>query len=427
MRSLRALELGVVPTFRLFTGVRLAFTCFGFVLRLLGLIGFGSTTHQYRVSMSVLSPADLLDSGLLFLYLSLPGLQRRLKSFYLPIGIIWAVIGPILSQQVTLQVVPLSNPSMVAIQLMFWQLMPVLFIPLVVVAWQYSLREIALFCVLTTLATVAPLMPLAKNFGFLPLASLYGTAIIQAVGYLLVGNMILNMMRIQREQRARLAETNQSLSRYAATLEQLTVSRERNRLARELHDVLAHTLSGVAVEMEGVRTTLRSEPEQAEVLLNHSLQAVREGLTETRRALQELRAQPLEDLGLALAVRNLAESAAGRAGFAIEVQIDETLGEYPPGVEQCIYRVAQEALANVVDHAQAQHVQVRLGQQDGKICLIITDDGCGFDPNTPQLPEPYSYGIQGMRERVQMIGGDLFVDSQPGKGTRVVLSYGGNA
>src|SRR5262249_42461360 len=152
--------------------------------------------------------------------------------------------------------------------------------------------------------------------------------VVQTLIFLLVGQMIVKLMNVQREQRQRLSEANARLALYASTLEQLTISRERNRLARELHDVLAHTLSGVAVELEGLRTMMRLDVERANALLNHSLQAIREGLSESRRALKELRAKPLEDLGLALAVRTLAESYATRCDFALELSIDPELGEY---------------------------------------------------------------------------------------------------
>lgn len=94
------------------------------------------------------------------------------------------------------------------------------------------------------------------------------------------------------------------------------------------------------------------------------MRAIRAGLTEIRRALQELRAKPLEDLGLALAVKGLAESVADRAGTEIEVTIDHHLGDYPPEIEQCIYRIVQEALVNIVSHAQATRAQVILKLSD---------------------------------------------------------------
>lgn len=169
---------------------------------------------------------------------------------------------------------------------------------------------------------------------------------------------------------------------------------------------------------------LRIDPERASMLLSHSLQAIRDGLTETRRALRELRAKPLEDIGLALAVRALAESYASRFNFEIELDIDPILGEYPVEVQRCVYRIAQEALANIGNHAQAQTVQVVLKQEYDQLKLSIGDNGSGFDPNLPT--SEHQYGLIGMCERAEMIGGCLRVESEIGKGTLISFSYGGN-
>jgi signal transduction histidine kinase len=249
-----------------------------------------------------------------------------------------------------------------------------------------------------------------------------GMAIIRTVMFLLVGNMIVNLMKVQREQHKRLSLANDRLLRYAATLEQLTTSRERNRMARELHDVLAHTMSGVAVELEGVRATLHNDPDQAELLLGQSLQAVREGLTETRRSLQALRASPLEDLGLGLAIINLAESITGRSGLQTDIQMDENLRDFPVEVQQCFYRVAQEALSNIAIHAQSQHVTISLKHENSDLILIVEDDGIGFNINQANLNQ--KYGLLGMQERVEMIQGNLSIESHPGHGTRIQLVYG---
>jgi signal transduction histidine kinase len=235
---------------------------------------------------------------------------------------------------------------------------------------------------------------------------------------------VVRTMKTQREQWGQLAEANARLAQYASTVEQLTISRERNRLARELHDVLAHTLSGVAVELEGLRATMPRDSKEASALLDHSLRAIRDGLTETRRALQELRAKPLEDLGLGLAIQTLAESYAIRSDFELELNIDHDFGDTPAKVQQSVYRIAQEALANVADHAQAQHVYLELKRDRGQIQMIIGDNGTGFDPGS--FEDENHYGLLGMRERAAMIGGKLTVESQPGQGTQVFFrSVGG--
>ena len=423
------LEPGVLPTFRLFIGVQLAVAALGVILS--WLIPFhdpiGVIRHLQVIASSTALFTQLaitaVSSSLLFLYLSIPGLRRALKSFYLPIAIVWATAIPILSPYIELRFAGNELPELF-LQTALWQQTILLFIPLIVTSWQYSLHAFFLFCVPTSILNVALLFS-----GFVPIGTelsrtLLGILFIQLVTFLLVGHMLGNLVRVQREQRRRLTEANERLAQHASTLEQLTLSRERNRLARELHDVLAHTLSGVAVELEGLRATMPRGSAQATALLNHSLQAIREGLSETRRALQELRAQPLEDLGLALAIRTLAESYAGRSDIQLELDISPDLGDYPDEVQQSVYRIAQEALANIADHSHAQKAQVTLKRDGNLLRLIVQDDGCGFDLNAKDTE--FHYGLLGMQERVKMIGANLSIESQPGKGTRLSFWYGGD-
>lgn len=376
-----------------------------------------------RLEISLLLTMTVIEVSFLFAYLSIPALQRRLKSVYLPFAVLWATIGPLLG--IHLGLLQLEFPRNDAtIQLVFWQSIPLLFIPLVVVAWQYQRKILVLFCSLTALLDLGPLL-LWWSSQLEPRTLILAVSAVmtRTFAFFLAGNMILNLVRIQRQQRLELTQANERLARYASTLEQLTISRERNRLARELHDVMAHTLSGVAVELEGVRSTLRTDPDQAMHLVNHSLAAVREGLSETRRALQELRAKPLEDLGLGLAVSNLVDSVSGRLGIDVSLAVDPDLGDYSPDVQQCVYRITQEALANVENHAQASRVWVSLGRENGRLRLVVEDNGRGFDLEQPG--GSLNYGLRGMRERAEMIGASFNVETQPGAGTRIVLEYRG--
>jgi signal transduction histidine kinase len=376
---------------------------------------------------AVPNAGEVRDEKLLFLYLSIPVLRRTLKSLYLPIGIVWAAAGPILDPYVNMNLINLhptaNNAPEIFEQVMLWRQIILLLIPLVVLSWQYAMRQVVVFCALTTVLNIA-LLSRTTLLEEMIASSLLGIIVVQAIIFLLVGQMIVRLMNVQCSQRQRLSEANARLAQYASTLEQLTISRERNRMARELHDVLAHTLSGVAVELEGLRAMLRLDVERANALLSHSLQAIREGLSETRRALKELRARPLEDLGLALAVLALAESYVDRFDFALELQIDPDLGEYRAEIQQCVYRIAQEALNNIAEHAQAHQAQLVLKRDRDRLRLIIRDDGCGFDVNPGAADE--QYGLLGMRERSEMIGGSLVVASQVGKGTQISFSYGVN-
>ncbi len=215
-----------------------------------------------------------------------------------------------------------------------------------------------------------------------------------------------------------MTEANARLQNAATTLEQLTISRERNRMARELHDTLAHSLSAVAVQLEAVDSALESEPGTAHVLLTKALAQTRTGLTETRRAMHALRASPLEDLGLPLALQNLAESTARRNGMTLDIQLPTTPPNLAPNMEQGIYRIAQEALTNVARHADATHLAVSLGC-NGAISLTIQDNGRGFDVSS--IDAGGHFGLQGMRERADMMNATLDIQSAIGRGATVRL------
>jgi len=416
MQSNLSFEPGVLTTFRRFTGARLALFLFAALTNFLG-------AGQQALNQWLPLVAMFLEGALLLLYLSLPQTRLLLRRAYLPIGILWATIGPMIELYVLSSIV-LSNEPQRSAFLLLLQSVLVLFIPLVITAWQYSPRTVILYCGLTfmfdmLLAGIIYVFFGSGLTGALIFAPVMGMAFIRTVFFFFVGNMIANLMRTQRAQRQRLVEANQRLTQYAAAIEQLTISRERNRMARELHDLLAHTMSGVAVELEGVRATMRVDIDQAETLLGQALQAVRDGLGETRRALQALRASPLEDLGLGLGIRNLVESISGPAGLQMEILIEKDLPDSPLEVQQTFYRVAQEALINVVTHAQASMIEVRLFRAGLGLGMSIQDDGVGFDEETLDLQQ--KYGLLGIRERVEMIHGQLSITSKVGSGTKIML------
>jgi len=203
----------------------------------------------------------------------------------------------------------------------------------------------------------------------------------------------------------------------------LTISRERNRMARELHDTLAHTLSALSVQLETTRAYWNVEPDTAYEMLSKALDATRSGLNDTRRALKSLRASPLEDLGLFLALQNLVRSAKERGKLDVHLDLPNVQPSRPPTADQCIYRVAQEAIENVLHHAGAHTLSVILKMDSDVITLAVEDDGGGMD--TKRHPLDGHYGIKGMRERAQLAGGELEITSQPDQGTRILLTIEG--
>jgi signal transduction histidine kinase len=225
---------------------------------------------------------------------------------------------------------------------------------------------------------------------------------------------------------AQLTTANYKLAQQAAIVERLAISQERNRLARELHDTLAHSLSGTAVQLQAVSTLLKHDPRAAAIELNEAQEQIRRGLDESRRAIAALRASPLEAWGLAEAVRQYVYNLTERSGLTIHCRIDAQLPDLPPLIEQTIFRIAEEALLNAEKHAQASTVCLRLGTQSAangdqqELVLAVEDNGVGFD--MARVVGNGRYGLVGMAERATLVGAALHIESEPGQGTCIRLS-----
>jgi len=404
------IEPGLLAVFRTGVGIQVVFGLFPLIATFLGPEG-----PEPRWSTGF----NVVWLVLLFGYLLWPRLRVQLGRFYLPLALIGVTIFTLLDHSLWLRAF-VSERGIAELDLFLnssgWLLLVRLLLPLVLTAWQYNFPAVLGFVFGATMLDLA----LTKRGGQPVLMSMVGLAIARALIYAFVGIIVTRIMAGQRMQRQTLAEANRLLVDHAATLEQLTISRERNRLAHELHDTLAHTLSAVAVQLEAVDSAWEANPAKAHELLHKSLAQTRSGLTETRRALQALRASPLEELGLALAVRTLAESTAQRGQLALEFSGDVLPENLSPNQEQQIYRIAQEALANVLKHAAARTLRVQLGSLDGQTRLTVTDDGQGIDRNANGADG--HYGLQGMRERAALIGAILAIESSAGQGTTVRLT-----
>jgi signal transduction histidine kinase len=407
----RDIQPGLVRAYRYFTLVALSYYA---ILVLFTLIQTGQGLASVQIQWTLNFASNLL----LFIYLSLPALSRWLGRYYLPVAISLSAGVPVLSNLVLL------SPHAGGLQLIVdptWLIFPNLLVTAVLIAWQYSFAAVLAFTVCVAIFEVGMVYPMVGRIDVHTLPIL-GLPLLRAFAFGITGQIVSRMVAIQRVQRRELIRANIQLCQHAASLKQLTLSQERNRLARELHDTLAHTLSGQAVNLEAVKLSL--EPNQAEVaaMLDQALKTTRDGLAEVRRAIRDLRSQPLEDLGLALAVRQLALEAAARANVILNLEIAEPLPRLDSDVEQAVYRIVQEALANVVKHAQARQVALRLGIEKGALCLVIEDDGNGVARE--RIDFAGSHGLIGMQERAMMVNGCLEVRSEPGRGTTVRFSLG---
>lgn len=355
--------------------------------------------------------------GLLFIILSTPAIERRLKDKYLPFILISYTLLMVGGNWLFLLE---PDPSVSNFVSHSYTLVPILIVPVVFIAWQYSYQVVILYAALTNLSDFFITFIIVDNFS-LGNISLLSLPIIRGFTFMLVGVVVDQLIEQQRLQKHKLVLANLQLGQYANTLESLAISRERNRLARELHDTLAHTLSGISVNLEALKTMVPEEDEEANAMIDRSLADARKGLANTRRALQDLRAQPLEDLGLELALQALIENLAERQGIETGFLFTSPVMQLPPNVEQAFYRIGQESIENIAEHAYANKIFFELDEKEGLVHMEIRDDGVGFDLSSK--PEPGHYGIQGMKERATSIGADLDVESHPGKGTSVRLLW----
>ena len=405
----RPLEPGLIKMLRYFSGVAFIYFCL--------LWAYGFLTMGRNFSLEVQAWINLIANAGLFAYLSLPVLERKLKRYYLPIGLAAYTLASMTS---SLMYLLESSPDRYLYIARSWSLMPVQIVVLVVLAWQYGFRPALIYTVFTTALEISVSLLVFKRIN-LEILPILGMPIVRAFAFGSVANIISSLMQAQRAQKRQLLQANLQLGQMNATLERLAVSRERNRLARELHDTLAHTLSGTAVNLEAMKTLVPPADAQLQTMLNDSLSAVRNGLGETRRALADLRSQPLDDLGLEEALRAAMRNLAERTGVNIEVAIRLGQVTLPPLVEQTYYRVTQEAAENIFRHAEASLASLNLAWEGRKLRLVLKDDGRGFDPQ--EQAALHQFGLRGLRERATAIAAELEIQSQPGEGTEIVLEW----
>ena len=253
----------------------------------------------------------------------------------------------------------------------------------------------------------------------IPIQSATGMRAVFSCAYTRTHEYTLDEQRLYSAlaERAAVALDNAELyerSQQVASLE------ERQRLARELHDSVSQALYGIALGARTARTLLDRDPSKAIAPVDYVLQLAEAGLAEMRALIFELRPESLETEGLVAAIGK--HVAATQARYGIEVASDMCPEpDAPIDVKEAIYRIAQEALHNVVKHAHASHVDVRLTCDDDELVVVVKDDGSGFDPDGDF---PGHIGLRSMRERAANAGGNVSVTSATGEGTTVTGRIG---
>jgi signal transduction histidine kinase len=195
---------------------------------------------------------------------------------------------------------------------------------------------------------------------------------------------------------------------------------ERKKISRELHDVIAQTLTGINVRLAALKTdsTVSSKTLQSKITSTQRL--VEKSVDIVHRFARELRPSVLDDLGLIPALQSFMTCFMKETGIRVTLTAFAGIDQAESTTRTVLYRIAQEALTNVARHAKAGQAEVSIENPDGGICMEITDNGCGFAvEGKGSAKKNNRLGLLGMRERVEMIGGTFCVKSAPGKGTTV--------
>ncbi len=202
-------------------------------------------------------------------------------------------------------------------------------------------------------------------------------------------------------------------ARYGAVLQ------ERNRIAREIHDNLAQEILGISVQLEIVARTMASAPDAARKHLDRARALVRSSVAEARRYVWDLRSQSLDERDLPAALAEMTRRLTAESGVQTQFNVSGTFRPLAPQVENNLLRIGQEAVGNAVRHAQAQAVTVSLDFGTREVRLEVKDDGRGFDAESYDGGKGGHFGLVGMRERAEQMGGAVTFKSEPGRGTEV--------
>lgn len=240
---------------------------------------------------------------------------------------------------------------------------------------------------------------------------------------MLIGMGYQSLAREAVERERLMEELIATRDRLAVTEHESGVLAERGRLAREIHDTIAQGLSSIQMLLHAAE---RADPDRPGIEhIRLARETAADSLADTRWFIRELTPPGLEDEGLGAALRRLAETQWEPGGVAVNIRVTDPSG-LPMHLQTALLRIAQGALANVIQHADATTATVTLTADQDAVRFSIADDGSGFDPNG-QPPSGSigrrtdSFGLQATRERVDQLNGVLTVDSRPGKGTTIVV------
>lgn len=278
----------------------------------------------------------------------------------------------------------------------------------------FSPREAILPCILITLGIAWNTTQSVPTWiPFLQSAVVFGSAVFFAAVFT---NISIRDAR-RREEIEHLAveleEANRQLKANSARMEELAAAQERNRMAREIHDGLGHYLTALNLQAQVVSTLLTQEPERAQQALAKMQAVIREALEDVRRSVAALRSEPILGINLLEALQLLVVESQ----LITELVINGEARRLPAAMELTLYRAVQEGLTNVRKHARASRVLVTIDYMVDSVHLRIQDDGLGSDLDLDNLNSlKNNFGLFGLCERVQLLGGAITIQTAPGQG-----------
>ncbi len=255
--------------------------------------------------------------------------------------------------------------------------------------------------------------------------------ILAAFGFIAAFSLVLRLLGVQKERaegllhkleesNAELKQAHAQLRSYAMEVEELTIVRERARLAREIHDTLGHYLSILNIQLETISKLQERDPARAAVETAEARRVAAQSMQEVRNAVAALRPTNIAALGLTEAIRQLGKELERNAPETIlTLDLETELPPLPPDISVALYRAAQEAFTNIRKHAQASKVLLRLRYEDEIVELLVLDNGRGTSNTDSEQRD--GFGLIGLRERTELLGGCVSFDPVEQGGYRVVV------
>jgi PAS domain S-box-containing protein len=198
---------------------------------------------------------------------------------------------------------------------------------------------------------------------------------------------------------------------------------EKRQIAQELHDQVGQNLTALGINLNIIRSQIsKKSAKLADYRLRDSLELLEKTTESIRNVMSDLRPSVLDDYGLLAGIRWYSEKFSARTNIAVKILGKELTLRLPMSVETTMFRITQEALTNIAKHSQAQKAVINLKEIDDQVQLSIADDGIGFDPETVyKNKREMVWGLHAMKERAEALGGKFFMESEPGKGTKIIV------